>query len=212
MYQQATDQSVITLPQRDHSYLHTVQAGALLPLIQSGIIAIALGVLTFILAYSARSRDPLVWAGVVTLIVFIAAYLFLQRHWLTLTAERMTGLDLNRDGQIGKPVPAPIARIEVMTRDSRGNLKQGSFYNLPASEAQLRSLAAGITAGVTFAESYWTGRGSPFSLRQFRALRAEMIRRGLLVQTNPSSANQGFSLTPEGETIFQHYAPPSPTA
>ena len=202
-YPQMTEQ--ISPLVKDRSYLHTVTAGAVLPLIQAGVSALAAGTLMLFLLSSARTRTMFTWSGVVMVIVFILTWLYLQRHWLTLTAEQITHLDLNQDGVIGEP---ETVRIEVTDRSD--NAWHQSTYDFPASKEQMEILAEGVIAGTGFKEAYWTGAGAPFSQTKFRKLMAYLLNKGLIELVNEKSANQGYRLSVHGRPVFEHLAPPPP--
>ena len=96
--------------------------------------------------------------------------------------------------------PAPPVRIEVLEgRATR-------FVDLPASEAQLIDLAAGLLEGQTLSEAAWTGGGRPFTRAEFSTLRAELMRRGLATWNNPKTPARGAALTAPGRAVMRHYA------
>jgi hypothetical protein len=190
-------------------YLHTIEAGAKLPLLQSVVWGLVAGTMTLVIALSNHPRWPgcLLWSVAVFLIGFALAWMFYQRHWFRLSSlERLTGLDPNGDGVIGAETRQAqiITRIELV---DPGPPWHSQIFDLPATDKQLTALAAGINAGVPFAEAYWTGRGGPFSVKQFRSLRAELVRRKLLAAANPDAPAQGYALTAAGRAILKHYSP-----
>jgi hypothetical protein len=199
---QTTDQTGVT--SRDRAYLHTVAAGAVLPLIQAGVSSVATGILVLIILSSTRVRNFITWAGVVMIIIFILVWIILQRHWITLTAERVTKLDLNRDGIIGEP---ETLRIEVTDRKPGAWNQQ--IYNFPATAEEMRMLAMGVNSGTGFKEAYWTGSGAPFSQVKFRRLMSFLLG-SKLIEPNGRSSNQGYKLTDLGGSIFERLAPPPP--
>lgn len=194
-------------------HLHTLVAGAWLPLAQ----ATATGVITFIvvliISSSLRWRDPLTWGGCIGAIAWSLSWFSLQRHWFSLTAlEQVTGLDLNKDGYIGTPPASvqPDHMIHVRMSDtSHGNLHILDFQ-LPATFEQMSSLANGLNIGTTLSERNWTGQGRPFSIQEFTELRNEMIKRGLVRLASDKDPRQGYILTGPGQALIKQYLP-SPT-
>ena len=87
----------------EKAFLHTQQAGAFLPLLQSVITGILLGLLALAVLLVLRVRDAWVWAALIGLSVTTLVWAALQLHWFLLTRiEKMTGMDLNGDGLIGQ--------------------------------------------------------------------------------------------------------------
>ena len=200
------------LPSRQ--YLHTTQAGAVLPFLQASITGAILGSLALILAYTWRARDPWTWGGLVAVLAWAITWLQLQRHWFTLTnLEKLTGLDLDGNGEIGNEPQRPAEiRIKLSEINDGGHYHE-TVYPLPATLEQMQALAEGLTQGLPFSERTWTGSGRPFSVNEFRALRSEMIKRGLLILASDKDPRQGYSLTKPGRACmrgFMQADPPAP--
>lgn len=191
---------------QDKRFLHTVQAGAWLPLLQSTITGALAGILMLILAIQFRWRDAWIHGLIFWVVIQGITWLYLQRHWILMTFERVAKIDLNRDGRKGaapvQEIPEVRVRIEHIKQD--GHYQQ-DVVNLPASLEQMRALAEGITSGLSFTERNFTGSGRPFSIDQFRALRSEMIRRKLLTLEGSKDARQGFKLTEEGKAVLDGF-------
>jgi len=186
--------------------LHTLEAGAWLPGVQSAISGVLAFVVVLAVALSGRWRSAFTWSVVAGVVASGLTWLYLVRHWLSLTGlERLTGLDLDNDGIIGEPKNAESSIQEIRVRVSEvtegGNYKE-SIYALPLDSGQLSALAAGMAEGLPLAESAWCGRGRPFSQREFRTLRAELTRRGLVALANPKDARQGYILTVAGRHVM----------
>jgi len=79
------------------------------------------------------------------------------------------------------------------------------FIDLPAEPEQLVNLADGVLHGASMSELTWCGRNKPFSISQFRGLRAELIRRGLAVWRNETAPAQGVELTLPGKAVFRRF-------
>lgn len=197
-------------PMPTREYLHGMTAGAWLPLAQAGISGGIVAAVILALALYGRARSPLVWAVSGGLLVMGLSWLRLQRHWFRLTSlESLVGVDLDQDGQIGANASPVCIRLQEIKGDGH---YQETRYTLPATQEQLESLAAGILRGESFSESVWTGKGRPFSVSEFRGLRAELIRRGLVALANPKDSRQGYAFTVAGRQVLQGFTDsPSPT-
>ena len=197
----------VTPPLRDRAYLHTVQAGAVLPLLQAGVSALAAGLITLLIFSLTRARGMFAGAGIAMVIVFIGDWIFLQRHWIHLTADKVMKLDPGWDEKMDEP---DILRIEVT--DPKPESWERKIYDFPATANEMEILAEGVQAGTGFKEAYWTGAGAPFSQVKFRRLIAFLLSKKL-IEFAGRSANQGYKLTDLGRSIFEKLAPPpSPLA
>lgn len=88
---------------------------------------------------------------------------------------------------------------------------QSKHFDLPGSWRQLEQLATGlIIAGDPFTQRRWTGKGRPFSINQFNALRDEMLQKEYCYQINDEDPRQGYDLTLSGKAIMLRFIP-SPT-
>lgn len=196
------------------SNLHTLEAGARLPLEQSFVWGMLGGVLAVVLAASSRMRMESValLAVLAFAMAFGLAWWLYQRRWFALTRrETLTGQDLNKDGWIGRPgygVPArgwnaPALRVQVDEVTDAGHVKVSKLFDLPAAQSQLEELAEGVLRQhrpLSFRE--WTGKGKTFSDDQFEALRGELIKRGLAVIAG-ADARRGLELTKVGRRVFE---------
>src|SRR3972149_595670 len=89
----------------DRQFLHTFLAGALLPLVQSTITAVMAGIGTLTALYLFGAIDLLKPSLIITGIVWVFTWLYLQRRWLNLTSfESFMGVDLNSSANIGTPM------------------------------------------------------------------------------------------------------------
>ena len=120
-----------------------------------------------------------------------------QTRRLLWAVERLTGRDLDGDGQAGEP---QVIRVEVT------NGKQEVYLDLPGKPQALATLARGVLNGRSFAEDTWSGRGGLFSRSEFRQLRDTLIERGLAVWRNPNAKAQGVELTAAGRAVFRRLA------
>ena len=182
--------------------------GVITPLAQAGITA---GVLTLPIVSAAWSfhwpGNVGQWAVLTFTFTLALSWALLLRRWVSSTTpiwERLTGRDLNNDGWIGEPdeepQPQPI-RVQVSAADG----KSSTFATFNLSPHKLAELAGGILTGRPFSESEWSGGGRPFTRAEFRELRAELLKRGLLLPAG-DEARQGFRFSPAGRAVLRHFA------
>lgn len=197
------------------AYLHTAQAGAFVPLVQALITGALMGLTVFGVAIKLRVIDAWFYALVATGLVTTATWILLGMHWYKLTnidyLEKITGLDLNRDGKIGggderaaKEVERTI-KINLQEVTPEGHLRV-SIARFPLDPDTMSMLATALLGGLPFTERHWTGAGKPLSLAQFREIRAEMIARGMLEPANPKAPQQGYRLTRAGAAAMRSFA------
>ena len=195
-------------------HLHTLTAGAWLPLVQSFSTAIISGVITLVLTYDLRARSPWSWASAVAVIAWGVTWLQHQRHWFSLTAlEEVTHLDLNRDGVIGEPAQVPPERIIHVRMDE---VQDGAFrqqrFDLPATDTQMEELAIGILIQRRpFTHREWTGPSAPFTDPAFRSLRNELVRRELIKPASGADVRKGYMLTLAGRKLLSQFLPDAPS-
>jgi len=195
-------------------HLETVEAGVLIPLQQAGITGLFVGLICLVsTVYFAVDDWPII-SLLSWLVSTFLVWLILQKRWLSLTAvEKWTGQDLNHDGVIGDPEqtesPRHTVTVELVTAQPNGcNTK--TLARLPVSEYDLSLVAGGLLAGRPFSERQWTGQGKPLSVNQFRDLRDEMSKRGIVEQANPKDPRQGYKLTKAGQAVMRHFSPTLP--
>lgn len=199
---------------RDTQYLHTYTVGAILPFLQASITAVLIFIGSLVVAYFVFDIiDPLKPAVTLATLSWIGTWLARQSRWLMLTAERLTGIDINRDGVVGTEKKEPdVIRIQVREIKQDGAYQVHDNIDLPISREQLEALARGLLNGVPFSERKWTAPNNDiFSSNEFRTLRSIMVRRQLIELVNEKDARQGYKLTHQGRSIMEYYASPSPT-
>lgn len=192
-------------------YLHTPLAGALVPFVQSAITGALVAAIALAVLVKLRVKDWPFWTLIAFLAVTFLVWLFLQRHWFTLTnVEHMTGLDINQDGMIGEQMPRHKVKVDILQEHDGGSTIKTA--ELPATEADLSVMASGLLSGRPFTEREWTGAGKPLSVNQFRAMRVEMLGRGIIELANQKAPQQGFKLTRSGVAVMRYFAAISPTS
>lgn len=190
----------------EKSFLHTLGAAVIVPFWQSVAISVAVGCVAFIVLFRFGSllTDTVINSLTVMAVTFLLSLLFLLRHWFFLTVEKTFNIDIPGVGE--EPPKPKVTRIQIDELTKAGHIRQAKMIDLPASEAELKTLFSGLKAGRPFSEREWAGDGKLLSSDRFRALRAEMIRRELLKIRNTKDHRQGYVLTPEGEAVQDTYA------
>ena len=203
---------VISTPSyAEKQFLHTQTAAVFVPLLQSAVTGLIVFVICLVIALKVNARDVFSWPLVFGIVTFGCVWLMLQTRWITLTnIERMIGRDLNGDKLIGKPEQATAPKVIRIEHIESGRYSSRDI-RLTASEEQLFKLAEGFHLGRAFAEKEWTPQSKGFSTAEFRTLRAEMIKGGLIELKNGGEPRQGFKLTADGEKWVESYLAPSPT-
>ena len=190
----------------EKQFLHTQTAAVIVPLMQSAVTGLIVLVVSIVLAYKLNARDLFTWPLVFGVVAFGGMWFLLTRRWISLTnIERMTGIDINRDGHVGTPKQATAPTVIRFERVEAGRYTSRDI-RLSASDKVLNQLADGFTHGRPFTEREWTGAGKPFSSDGFRALRSEMLKAGLIEQKSEHDPRQGFQLTEDGEAWRKKYA------
>jgi hypothetical protein len=190
----------------DRQFLHTQTAGVVLPLLQatitSGLLAFGVLILSLVFEWEDGWKVALAIFGVMPFF----SWLFLQRRWLVLTAERVMQRDFNGDGVIENDARSRaeprLVKVQVSHVKQGGHL-QMDLINLPCTDSQLRKLAEGLLDGVPFTEGAWAGNGKPFSVAELKLLRTVMLTRGLLKPRSEKDQRQGYELTEEGKAVMQ---------
>lgn len=192
---------------KDRSYLHSLTAGALLPLCQSLIPGVMVGVILLVIGYSLRWQHPWVVSLVIGSITVLGTWLNLAGHWKAST--RLGELPLvNQVNDIAVMQPREIIRVQIEELDNNGHIRNKTIYDLPASRDQLEALAHGVLQlGMSLSERNWAGAGKPFSIDRYRSLRLELERRGVIVLASGKDARLGYTMTRAGRAVFRQFIP-----
>jgi hypothetical protein len=194
----------------DRQFLHQSEAAVWVPLKQSAVTGVIVFIACFGIAFKVNAIDLFTWPLVLGVLAFGGSWAMYQYRWIILTKlEQALGMDLNNDHYIGTtPAPMPtVIRIEKITNGSY----QSNDIRLSASEEKLIELATGLSYGRPFSEREWTPRNKGFSTEEFRTLKDEMIKFGLIEMKVEGVPRQGYVLTEDGQEWFKRYASPSPT-
>jgi hypothetical protein len=204
---QSTEQPVaVNVPHEDRKFLHTVQAGIGVPLLQSLATAVIVGIAVMTVALVSNVLDP--WKPTVVLMALAMAgwWLYSLWRWTRLTERELPKVQVQSVDDDGDPLTPKVVRVQLDWITDAGHYQQTSIFDLPATEQQLGELAEGLlNGGRSFSEKEWCGAGHPFSVNGFRELRSEMIKRGLLTRKSAKDHRQGYELTEEGKAIFRQF-------
>jgi hypothetical protein len=114
--------------------------------------------------------------------------------------ESYTGLDLNDDGEIGKPEPEQV-RLEILRE--RDNAGPGQFFhNLPVRPEVFTTWARAALNDQTLAVGAWTGNEGLFKREDYDALMAVMHDAGVVEWVNRDAHLQGRRLTRPGRAAL----------
>jgi len=192
----------------DRRFLHESEAAVWVPLKQSAVTGLIVFIGCFGIAFKVNAIDLFTWPLVFGVMSFGGSWAMYQYRWIILTKlEQALGVDLNNDKVIGARPEPTVIRIEHV---SNGHY-QSEDIRLSASEDQLVNLANGLKQGRKFSEREWTPISKGFSTEEFRTLKAEMIKGGLVALKVEGAPQQGFVLTEDGQEWLKRYAFPSPT-
>lgn len=188
----------------------TMESDAWLPAMQAVLIAggwsIAAGFIVGIVVYLAHWAWWLVPAALLPTFALMFAYqvtsIIRERRELLWKREELEGRDLNGDGTVGEP---ETLTVELVQRHPSGSGRI-QFIEFGVDAKRARFFAEGLLHGRSFSESEWTGNGRPFSRKEFRELRSELLERGLLEWRNPRAPAQGVELTAPGRHVMAKLA------
>ncbi len=182
----------------------------IIPVLKAAIVALPAGALVGLLIGWAGLGWPVLYVMPITsLIVFVGVFWGSSRRgqWLI---EKIAGADLDGDGYIGAPIPAPQlqpVRIELVENGGQSE----SWIDLPYPE-KLPELAEGLLSGRSYSLNTWAGPGALFTRPEFEQLRDVLIGRGLATWKGKDPRN-GWELTASGRAVMRRFSkrPPSPT-
>lgn len=191
----------------------TLKSAVVIPLTQALVSAVLISVITYALASWLEAERPFIIALALFGIVALISWLSYRGEWRA-RLEALLGVDINRDGVIGEPLPV-INELRVNVISDNG--AAGDILALPgANREQLAALARGIVAGRGLSIHEWTGINRPFTRSQFEELRGQLLDRGFIRWRSNNAPQLGAEPTKKGEALFRALAedaraPHSPT-
>jgi hypothetical protein len=198
----------------ERQYLHTLIAGAWLPLLQASIFAAVIAIGVWVIAFFVfDAMDPHKPALVFFVLTWGWMLGRLQRHWLNLTSvEQFFQADINGDGVIGEATPqataAPAPRRVVinLAQVSDKGAYQSNVINFPGTDEQLNTFAQGLMNGMSLSEKTWTPESKLYSIPEFRNLMTVMFANGLIEYISETDKRQGRRLTDKGTATMKEIA------
>lgn len=202
------EKNMINTPpaEMDRQFLHTRTAGFEVPLFQSLATAAIVGLATLAIGLVYGWMDPLKPTVVMSGLSLAGWWLYSLKRWTMLTGSDTARVQVRSVDHDENPATPKIIRVQIDKVEDNGAIHQWKNFDLPATEDQLRELAAGLfEQGRSFSEREWTGAGRPFSVSEFRALRAELIRRELMALKNEKDTRQGYAPTEDGKAVLEQF-------
>jgi hypothetical protein len=181
--------------------MHTVEIAVVLPLLQSVVMSVSVGLAVWFLAWVAMVSRPWVPGLGVGLIVQAVMVVRLFERWMQVSMPLPKQI-ISQAAEVVQPVREDTPKISIELKQQ----KQIQLFDLPGDPGDLQQLAQGLLAGRPFTESEWCGSGNVFSRPRFKVLRYTMEKKGLLEVTNPKAPAQGFALTVPGWEVVRALA------
>ena len=194
----------------DNSYLHTISAGVVLPLMQALVTGGIIGLVAMLVCRKYEMADWGYWSALCGVLVTLGYWLMAQTIWRRLVrmVEMAWQRDIDGDGYVGEPEPAPSVRVEVTERDN-GGFSNTQIATLPFAD-RIPLLAQGLLSGVPFSDRRWAGDGRLFTDGELTQVRMELLGRGLIELKVPTAPKQGYVLTRAGRAVMRHFAKQTP--
>lgn len=203
--QQQVQPTVNMPPQTTHEFLHTDQAGVLVPLKQTMWTALIIGGTVFAFTLLFDVLDGWKWGVAAFFLSLAGVWVLRMTDWRKQALkEDWNGWGTGWDGE-AEP-ETHVVRIQMQHVEQNGHINVTKQFDLPVNDDELRELASGLLLGRPFSEREWAGAGKLLSSARFRDLRAVMIRRGLLELVSDKDPRQGYRLTEDGEAVMRDYA------
>jgi hypothetical protein len=203
--EQPAPEVITETPARPASFTSDV----VVPAAQAGITgALVGGLVLFLLGEIAPdlSVDRIKLYGAVTLAVAAIAWLLLllDTRKLLWGIERLTGLDINRDGEKGDPAKR---RLEVQVKEGSTTRFIDTAW-LGIDDDRLVLFAAGLVRGRGLTEGDWGKDRAVFpkGINDFRAFRGKLVTAGLIEKVNPDAENSTYRPTAAGRAFFRRVA------
>ena len=183
----------------------TREGDVIVPLAQAAITAIIIGILAGIITLWRR------WAWPIPFIAFSITFamswwwLLLDHRSLLRVTERVIGRDVDGDGFVGAPSPAPVQETAIAyTEPTPGGLHM-ERDTLKISQAELAFIGRQVIInGQPFSKAIADGQN--ITENRFREVQAIMREKGFARYKNPTAPKQGTELTRKGIATVRWYA------
>ena len=185
------------VPIRSPSVAADVGVPFLLALASATVTFAAVGIVAIALRWSVGV--PAVAAALALFLVWF--WRLMKWESLLWATERITGIDLDRDGAVGEPGRRTV-QLEIVRPDQPGmfqylNMPEELFAKLPEVANRL------INSGTPFSQSAMTGKGRPLSRNEFNELRDLLVARGAAQWRDEDNPTRGVDLTPYGKAVMR---------
>jgi len=129
--------------------------------------------------------------GVAAMLVWFGKGLSDKLLWAT---ETITGADIDRDGQVGRP------SFEIVERIERPHGQQYKMFDLPGEPEMFAKVCYGtLTGSQRLTQAVWAGKNKPYSRAEWDDLCDMMVARGWWAWNNPDHHPSGIAPLPEGK-------------
>ena len=178
----------------------TLESDFVVPLAQSVVTGVLGAILTAVIAAVAGASRPAVVGAVVGGVVLAGVWLLAlsDRRRLLWEIERVSNLDLDRDGQTGPPVRPPVTTVELVDRKR----KRIRYLDLPLDDQQLEELAREVLKPGGKFNRQSVARVMSNDVYQ---IVIERLLDGGLLRTRGEGVTTGVELTPSGRAWLRRY-------
>ena len=168
----------------------------LVPLLQSGVTAVAAGLVTSVIAYL-RGWSYIAPLSVIAIVFALAWWLLLRRTFDSqMTREHV----VNEPRPVAHELPKRTIRLEI--RED----KRVQRVELPIDEDMLCTVARAVLHGRAFSHSSLTDRGQPLTRGEFEALRDWLLTSGYARWSDESNRRAGVTFTAKGNALLRGLA------
>lgn len=206
-YQNQMDAAPIVQPAQDNQFMHTTQAGVQVPLLQSVVTGLLIGLCVLALAIVFDAIDPWKPALVAAMLGMVGWWVVSLAGWKSLTKREQVQVHHEAVDHDNDPVTPQVIRVELSKVKENGHYSWNTF-DLPdgVTNEMMSDLANGIlNMHRKFTELEWCGTGKTFSMPKFRQLRALLEINGMIELINPKDKRQGVKFNSDGEQLLQGF-------
>lgn len=185
----------------EKSFLHTTAAAVVVPVLQSIVIALAMGIASFVvlLRFGMYVKDAILNSATVAAIVLVVSIIYLLKHWLILTIEKTFDIDIPGMGY-EPPPPKPETVIRIDKISGGGSFEQ-KRYTFPVTEEQVEEFCNLTLDGTRpISRRAWVPKRNGFSDGEWRAFWAQLVRYQLV-----EPDGEGYNFTEAGEDWARGY-------
>jgi len=185
------------VPIRAPSVAADVGVPFLLALASATVTFAAVGIVAIALRWSVGV--PAVAAALA--LFFVWFWRLMKWESLLWATERITGVDIDRDGKVGEPGRRTV-QLEISNPEKPSGLQ---YLNVPEEMyPKLIEVASRVIMSSTpFSQATMTGKGRPLSRNEFNDLRDLFVARGVAVWRDENHPQRGIRFTPYGMSVMR---------